>query len=178
VALVGGGNSAGQAVVYLAEFASRVMLIVRRPLEDTMSRYLIDRIRGLDNVEIVTGAEVCSLEGEDGMLGAVTWCDRKSGATTRREIRELFSFIGAEPNTDWLAESGIRLDPRGFVCTGADVGDERHLLETSRKGIFAVGDVRASSVKRVASSVGDGAQVVAAIHSVLAEMRERELVAQ
>jgi len=178
IALVGGGNSAGQAVVYLAEFASKVMLIVRRPLEDTMSRYLIDRIRGLDNVEIVTGAEVCALEGEDGMLGAVTWCDRKSGEKTRREIRELFSFIGAEPNTDWLAESGIRLDPRGFVCTGADAGDERHLLETSRKGIFAVGDVRASSVKRVASSVGDGAQVVAAIHSVLAEMHERELVAQ
>jgi thioredoxin reductase (NADPH) len=172
IALVGGGNSAGQAVVYLAEYAKHVTLIVRRPLEDTMSRYLVDRIRGLKNVEIVTGAEVCGLEGEDGVLQAVTWCDRKTGETTRRAIREIFSFIGAEPNTDWLRASGIQLDPRGFVCTGGDAGGERHHLETSRRGIFAVGDVRAGSVKRVASSVGDGAQVVAALHAVLAEMAE------
>lgn len=175
IALVGGGNSAGQAVVYLAEFAARVTLIARRPLEDTMSRYLIDRIRSLENVDIVTGAEICALEGEDGILSAVTWCDRRSGERTRRPVRALFSFIGAEPNTDWLAGSGIRLDQRGFVLTGPQSGDGRHLLETSRKGIFAVGDVRANSVKRVAASVGDGAQVVAALHGVLSASRQEKV---
>jgi len=174
VALVGGGNSAGQAVVYLAESAEHVTLVVRRPLEETMSQYLVDRIRGLKNVEIVTGSEVVALEGEDGQLHAITTRDRASGADTRREVAELFSFIGADPNTDWLKASGIKVDPRGFVHTGGEAGDGRHSLETSRRGVFAVGDVRASSVKRVAASVGDGAQVVAAIHPVLAEQRERE----
>ena len=173
IALVGGGNSAGQAVVYLAEFASRITVIVRRPLEDTMSQYLIDRIRGLRNVEVITGAEVSALEGKGGHLSAATWRDRNSGAEPRREIKELFSFIGAQPNTDWLEASGIHVDRGGFVCTGADAGEGRHILETSRKGVFAIGDVRAGSVKRVAASVGDGAQVVAAIHAVLAEMREQ-----
>jgi thioredoxin reductase (NADPH) len=172
IALVGGGNSAGQAVVYLAEFASHITVIVRRPLEETMSQYLIDRIRGLRNVEVVTGAEVTALEGKDGHLSAATWRDRNSGAETRREIKELFSFIGAQPNTDWLEASGIHVDKGGFVCTGPDAGEGRHPLETSRAGVFAIGDVRAGSVKRVAASVGDGAQVVAAIHAVLAAMRE------
>jgi thioredoxin reductase (NADPH) len=171
IALVGGGNSAGQAVVYLAEFASHITVIVRRPLEDTMSQYLIDRIRGLANVEVVTGAEVSALEGDEDHLSAVSWRDRGSGIETRREIKELFSFIGAQPNTDWLEASGIHVDRGGFVCTGADAGEGRHMLETSRKGVFAIGDVRAGSVKRVAASVGDGAQVVAAIHAVLADMR-------
>jgi thioredoxin reductase (NADPH) len=176
VALVGGGNSAGQAVVYLAENARRVTLIVRRPLEATMSQYLVDRIRGLRNVEIVTGSEIVGLEGGDeGCLGAIVTRDRASGEETRHEVRELFSFIGADPNTHWLEASGIKVDPRGFVFTGTDAGgDGRHMLETSRKGVFAVGDVRASSVKRVAASVGDGAQVVAALHPVLAELRERQ----
>jgi thioredoxin reductase (NADPH) len=178
VALVGGGNSAGQAVVYLAEVAKKVTLVVRRPLEDTMSRYLTDRVRGLKNVEIVTGAEICALEGENGALSAVTICDRASGEKARLDVCELFSFIGADPNTGWLKESGIKLDPRGFVCTGREAGDERHLLETSRKGVFAVGDVRSGSVKRVAASVGDGALVVAALHGVLAEMREAEASAE
>ncbi len=178
VALVGGGNSAGQAVVYLAEAARHVTLIVRRPLEETMSHYLIDRLRGLTNVEIVTGAEVSALEGNEGQLDAITIRDRATGAESRREIRELFSFIGADPNTDWLKGSGIELDARGFVRTGSDAGDGRHMLETSRQGIFAVGDVRAGSVKRVASSVGDGAQVVAALHPVLAELRKSEAAPQ
>lgn len=178
IALVGGGNSAGQAVVYLAETAAHITLIVRRPLEETMSQYLIDRIRGLKNVEIVTGAEVSELKGEDGQLSAVILRDRSTGADTRREIHALFSFIGASPNTDWLKASGIKLDPRGFVCTGADAGSDRHMLETSRKGIFAVGDVRSGSVKRVASSVGDGAQVVAALHSLLAKQREEITITQ
>ena len=85
-------------------------------------------------------------------------------------MRQLFSFIGAEPNTDWLAASGLKLDARGFVCTGADAGEDRLPLETSRRGVFAVGDVRAGSVKRVAAAVGDGAQVVAALHACFAEM--------
>lgn len=169
VALVGGGNSAGQAVVYLAERAKHVTHIVRRPLEATMSRYLIERIGQLENVEIVEGAQCVALEGSQGQLEAIRWSDIRSGEETRRPVRHLFSFIGADPNTDWLAASGIATDKGGFVCTGADAGEGRHPLETSRKGVFAVGDVRAGSVKRVASSVGDGAQVVAALHAVLAE---------
>ncbi len=176
VVLVGGGNSAGQAVVYLAGRAARVTMIARRPLADTMSRYLIDRIQGLPNVEVVTGAEIAALEGADGVLETVTWRDRRSGAETRRPARFLFSFIGAEPNTDWLTASGLRVDARGFVCTGADAGDERLPLETSRRGVFAVGDVRANSVKRVAAAVGDGAQVVAAIHAYLANAPAAEAV--
>jgi thioredoxin reductase (NADPH) len=174
VALVGGGNSAGQAVVYLAEFARRVTLIVRRPLEETMSQYLIERISGLPNVEVVTGAEVSALAGSGGRLSAVSWRDRKTGKETKREIRELFLFIGADPNTKWLENSDIKLDPRGFVHTGEDAGAARHMLETSHPAVFAIGDVRSGSVKRVASSVGDGAQVVAALHAVLAELRKQE----
>lgn len=174
-ALVGGGNSAGQAVVYLAGHARQVTMIVRRPLEATMSQYLIERIRGLANVRIVEDAEIASLEGEGGKLEAIVWRDRGSGGETRLAVRQVFSFIGADPNTDWLAGSGIMLDEGGFVCTGEAAGGDRHPLETSRRGIFAIGDVRAGSVKRVASSVGDGAQVVAALHPALAAIRSREL---
>jgi len=169
IALVGGGNSAGQAVVFLAGHAARVTVVVRKPLTATMSAYLVERIEGLANVEVVTGVEICALEGADGFLDAITWRDLSSGAETRREIRQLFSFIGAEPNTDWLAASGLKLDARGFVCTGADAGKDRLPLETSRRGVFAVGDVRSGSVKRVAAAVGDGAQVVASLHACFAE---------
>jgi thioredoxin reductase (NADPH) len=169
VALVGGGNSAGQATVFLAGHAKRVTLIARRPLTETMSQYLVDRISSLPNVDLVVGCEVSALEGSNGLLEAIDWRDRRSGEQNRRAVRYLFSFIGAEPNTDWLAASGIKLDERGFVLTGDDVGDRERLpLETSRSGVFAVGDVRACSVKRVAASVGDGAQAVAAIHKYLA----------
>ena len=172
VALVGGGNSAGQATVFLATRARRVTLIARRPLEQTMSQYLIERIRAQSNIDVVIGSEISELEGADGMLEAISWRDRTSGAVTTRPVRYLFSFIGAEPNTDWLAGSGLKLDERGFVLTGDDVGDDRLPMETSRSGVFAVGDVRSCSVKRVAASVGDGAQVVAAIHAYLARARE------
>ena len=173
VALVGGGNSAGQAIVFLAGHAARVHLIVRKPLAATMSAYLIERIESLPNVEVIEGAEICGLEGDGAQLSAIRWRALASGEETRREVRQLFSFIGAEPNTDWLAASGLRLDARGFVCTGADAGEKRLPLETSRSGIFAVGDVRADSVKRVAAAVGDGAQVVASVHAYLAR-REQE----
>ena len=169
VALVGGGNSAGQATVFLASRARRVTLIARRPLDQTMSQYLVERIEALPNVDVVTGCEIASLEGKDGALGAVSWRNRASGAEDGRPVSYLFSFIGAEPNTDWLAGSGLKLDPRGFVLTGEDIGDDRLPLETSRRGVFAVGDVRSSSVKRVAAAVGDGAQVVAAIHKCRAD---------
>jgi thioredoxin reductase (NADPH) len=175
VALIGGGNSAGQATVFLSSRARRVTLIARRPLEDTMSQYLIDRIRAQPNIDLVVGCEISSLNGADGVLDAISWRDKASGSVAVRPVRYLFSFIGAEPNTDWLAASGLKLDDRGFVLTGDDVGDERLPLETSRRGVFAVGDVRACSVKRVAASVGDGAQVVASIHNYLAKAREAEL---
>ena len=172
VALIGGGNSAGQATVFLAGRAKRVTLIARRPLDQTMSQYLVERIRALANVDIVVGCEISVLEGEGDDLKAISWRDRATGNETRREVRYLFSFIGAEPNTDWLRSSGIKLDERGFVLTGEEVDDNRLPMETSRRGVFAVGDVRSCSVKRVAASVGDGAQVVAAIHKYLAAAPE------
>jgi thioredoxin reductase (NADPH) len=167
VALVGAGNSAGQAAVYLASQAAKVWMLVRgRDLAASMSRYLVDRIASLPNVEVVTQAQVSALEGHNGMLEAIRWRQGKSGEETRRAIRHLFLFIGAQPNTDWLAGSGVALDRKGFVATGADAG--RAPLETSRRGVFAIGDIRSGSVKRVAAAVGEGAQVVAALHAYLA----------
>ena len=170
VALVGAGNSAGQAVVYLASRAKKVWLLARGgSLEASMSRYLIDRIRGLANVEVLLHAEVTGLEGSDGRLDAIRW--RSNGREERCELHHLFLFIGADPNTDWLRNSGVVLDGKGFVLTGPDLnGAGSKPLETSRHGIFAIGDVRSGSVKRVAASVGEGAQVVAAIHAYLADL--------
>jgi thioredoxin reductase (NADPH) len=163
VTLVGAGNSAGQAAVYLASQGVKVWMLVRRKdLAATMSRYLVDRIRSLPNIEVVTGAAVSGLEGHDGILEAVRWRIGANGP-----IRHLFLFIGAEPNTNWLVNSGIALDANGFILTGDEAGADRYPLETTRRGIFAIGDVRAKSVKRVAAAVGEGAQVVAALHSFL-----------
>jgi thioredoxin reductase (NADPH) len=170
VAVVGAGNSAGQAVVYLASQVAKVWLLVRGPnLHSKMSRYLVDRISGLPNVEVVTQARISRLEGQEHTLEAVHW---RSGANDeiRQPIRHLFLFIGADPNTDWLAGSGIDLDPKGFAITGAGAGKGSE-LETSRRGVFAIGDVRSGSVKRVAAAVGEGAQVVAALHKFLASDR-------
>jgi thioredoxin reductase (NADPH) len=169
VALVGGGNSAGQATVFLASRARWVTVIARRPLKDTMSQYLIERIDSLPNVDVVVGCEISELQGASGELKTVTVHDRANDTDRQLPARFLFSFIGAEPNTDWLGASGLKLDERGFVLTGDEVGEDRLSLETSRHGVFAVGDVRSCSVKRVAAAVGDGAQVVAAIHSYLAK---------
>jgi thioredoxin reductase (NADPH) len=170
VALTGAGNSAGQAVVFLAEQVKKLWMIVRgKNLEATMSQYLIDRIRSLPNVEVLTRTEICGLEGQPGLLKRVRWKNRDSGKTAEHDIGHVFSFIGAEPNTDWLRGSGVHLDEKGFVITGAD---NAHLLATSRDGVFAVGDVRCGSVKRVAAAVGEGSTVVSAIHAFLAHQRE------
>lgn len=175
VAIVGAGNSAGQAVVYLASQCKKVWLILRGySLHASMSRYLIERIAALPNVEILAQTEVSALEGKGGVLEAVLWRYRPTGEETRRPIRHLFLFIGAEPNTSWLVESGIRLDDKGFVCTGADLGNGHAMLETNLPGVFAIGDVRAGSIKRVAAAVGEGAQVVATLHAYLAKVAEDE----
>ncbi|PVE22258.1 thioredoxin reductase [Microvirga sp. KLBC 81] len=169
VALVGGGNSAGQAAVYLAGRVAKVWLLVRgRDLGASMSRYLVDRIEGLPNVEIITEAQITGLEGQPGRLEAVRW-RLASGEEVRRPIRHLFLFIGASPNTQWLDSARVALDPKGFVLTGGDVAPGRRSLETSLDGVFAIGDVRSGSVKRVAAAVGEGAQVVAQLHSFLAK---------
>jgi len=169
VVLIGAGNSAGQATVFLAGKVKKLWMVVRgKSLEDTMSQYLVDRIRGLSNVEVLTRTEICGLEGGEGSLRRVTWKNRDTGQEAGCDAGHVFSFIGAEPNTDWLAGSGIRLDDKGFIVTGADAN---HLLATSREGVFAVGDVRCGSVKRVAAAVGEGSTVVSAIHAFLARQR-------
>jgi len=172
VVLVGAGNSAGQAAVFLAEHVAKVWMLVRgADLGATMSRYLVDRISGLANVEVLTRTQVCTLEGADGVLSAVQWQRTATGEKVRRPIRHMFLFIGADPNTGWLAGSGVALDPKGFVLTGADAGEHRRSLETSHRGVYAIGDIRAGSTKRVAAAVGEGAQVVAALHAYLAAQK-------
>ena len=175
VALVGGGNSAGQAVVFLAPKVKRLHLVVRREgLEATMSRYLIDRIGALPNVDLHVGKEVVALEGDqaEGLTAAV-FRNRSSGATHICPLRHIFLFIGADPNATWL-QNCAAVDAKGFVLTGLACPDgaspRRRAalpLETSVPGVFAIGDVRAGSTKRVAAAVGEGAAVVAQIHTVL-----------
>ena len=174
IALVGGGNSAGQAVVFLAPKVRTLHLIVRGPsLEASMSRYLIDRIASLPNVQLHPGTEVVGLEGDRAQgLTAAVFRDAASGRLKHCPVRHLFLFIGADPHSDWLKDC-VALDDRGFVVTGAAFdGDGLPQraplpLETSRPGIFAVGDIRAGSTKRVAAAVGEGAAVVAQIHAML-----------
>jgi thioredoxin reductase (NADPH) len=168
VALVGAGNSAGQGAVFLASQVSKVWMIVRgKSLEATMSNYLVERIRAQPNIEVLTETEIVALDGKDGLLDSLRWRDRKTGAETQKDIRHLFLFIGAAPNTDWLASCEVLRDEKGFIRT--DAGRPLQPLETSMEGVFAIGDVRAGSVKRVAASVGEGAQVVAALHAYLAQ---------
>ena len=176
VALVGGGNSAGQAVVFLAPKVKHLHLVVRgEGLEASMSQYLIDRIAMLRNVELHTHTEVVGLEGgqANGLTGA-TFRDRRTGITHTCPLRHLFLFMGADPNAGWL-EDCVSVDDKGFVVTGADFADDAGAarrqalpLETSWPGVFAIGVVRAGSTKRVAAAVGEGAAVVAQIHNVLA----------
>ena len=172
VAVIGGGNSAGQAVAYLAPRVRRLHLIIRgAQLEKSMSRYLVERIGALPNVDLRTRTEVISLEGDrkQGLTAAV-FRDHSTSSTRTCPLEHLFLFIGAEPNAGWLKD-GIDLDAHGFVVTGAAAThEEEHQaapLESSRRGVFAVGDVRAGSTKRVAAAVGEGAAVVAQIHTFL-----------
>src|SRR5712692_7001197 len=177
VALVGAGNSAGQAAVYLASQVAKVWLLVcGSGLEATMSRYLIDRLAALPNVEGLTQTEVSALEGQGGVLEAIRWRQGPSGREIRQPIRHLFLFIGADPNTEWLSQYGVALDDKGFVRTDANLGGGGRPLETSRSGVFAIGDVRSGSVKRVAAAVGEGAQVVATLHAFLADAGDKPAI--
>ena len=171
IALVGGGNSAGQAVVYLAARVKQLHLIIRgSSLDASMSRYLVERIAALPNVTLHSGTEIVALEGdrETGLSGAV-FRQRDTGAAHRCSCRHLFLFIGADPNTGWL-DGCVELDDKGFILTGKDAagGPTTLPLETSQPRVFAVGDVRGGSTKRVAAAVGEGAAVVAQIHASLA----------
>jgi thioredoxin reductase (NADPH) len=170
VALVGAGNSAGQAAVFLAARSAKVFMLIRgEGLSATMSRYLVDRIAATPNIQLVTGVEVRELEGRDGKLSRCAWRHRTTDEVTWRDIRHLFLLIGAEPHTDWLDDTGVERDRAGFVLTGDGCAQNRAAFETSLDGVFAIGDVRAGSVKRVAAGVGEGAQVVAALHAYLAK---------
>jgi thioredoxin reductase (NADPH) len=182
VIVIGGGNSAGQAAVFLAETAHKVYMLVRgKTLSETMSRYLTQRIARHPVIELHLEAELQSLEG-DSHLERVTWLDRSSGESTTREIRHVFVMAGASPHSDWL-RACVALDQQGFVLTGRDLdpvladapqkwplGRPPQMLETSLPAVFAVGDIRSGNVKRVASAVGEGSISIHLVHRALAEI--------
>ncbi|HWW71542.1 MAG TPA: NAD(P)/FAD-dependent oxidoreductase, partial [Duganella sp.] len=175
VVLVGGGNSAGQAAVFLSGFASRVHMLIRKDsLASTMSSYLIERIEATPNIVLHTHSEIVALEGSaDDGLRQVRVRDNRDGVETDYDVRRLFLFIGADPNTGWLDDCGVEVDAKGFILTGYDapgcsLESRQASLETSVPGVFAIGDVRANSTKRVAAAVGEGAAVVSQIHAFLA----------
>ncbi len=176
--VIGGGNSAGQAAVFLASPARRVHMLVRGPsLADTMSRYLIRRIEENPSIVVHTSTEIVALEGEQS-LARVRWRDERTGHVESHDIRHVFVMMGAVPNTGWL-DGCLALDDKGFIKTGPDLSADElanakwplarppYLLETTRPRIFAVGDVRAGNIKRVASAVGEGSIAVAFVHQVL-----------
>jgi thioredoxin reductase (NADPH) len=176
--VVGGGNAAGQAAVFLAQAAQRVYMLIRQDrLADSMSRYLIRRIEENPRIVLRTSTQIIALEG-NGRVERIRWRDDGTGNVETHDIRHVFIMIGAVPNTEWLAGCVV-LDEKGFVKTGPDLSREElvaagwplarppFLLETSRPGIFAVGDVRAGNIKRVASAVGEGSIAVAFVHQVL-----------
>lgn len=178
VVVIGGGNSAGQAAVFLSQTASKVYMLIRSGgLADTMSKYLIRRIDDNPKIELLTYTEVVGLEGNDD-LEHVRWKNNKTGEEEEHELRHIFVMTGAAPNTGWL-KGCVALDERGFVKTGRDLNErdllsaawsltrQPYLLETSLPGILAVGDVRAGNVKRVASAVGEGSIAVHMIHQIL-----------
>jgi thioredoxin reductase (NADPH) len=183
IVVVGGGNSAGQAVVFLRSFAAKIWMLVRAPsLAESMSQYLIDRIRVIDNIEVLTHTEIVALYGSrEKQLERVRWRNNVSGEQTEKPIRHVFLFIGADPATAWLRDSGVALDAKNYILTGTDVRPDARLsndgsgrpvaLETSVRGVFASGDVRSGSVKRVGAAIGEGAVVGAELHTVLANDR-------
>jgi thioredoxin reductase (NADPH) len=174
VIVIGGANSAGQAAVYFSGYASRVTMLVRADsLSKSMSHYLVEQIAALENIEVRTGSQAVAAEGSDGQLRALRIRD-VTGAETLEQVDACFVFVGAAPRTDWL-EGVVARDPRGFILAGADVreagwplGREPYVLETSVPGVFVAGDVRARSIKRVASAVGEGSMAVSLIHEYLA----------
>jgi thioredoxin reductase (NADPH) len=174
VVLVGGGNSAGQAAVFLSGHAAKVNMLVRGPgLAASMSRYLIDRIEATPNIELLTDTELVELDGCPAAgLRHVRWRCGRSGDEQQRDLNHVFLFVGADPETSWLEGCGVKVDAHGFVLTGPQAAHasarEPSAFETSVPGTFAVGDVRAGSVKRVGGAIGDGAAVVALIHRHLA----------
>ena len=179
IVLVGGGNSAGQAAVFLRNFAKKIWMLVRGPsLAESMSQYLIDRICAIDNIEVLTQTEIIALYGSrEKQLERVRWRNNVTGEEAEKPIRHIFLFIGAEPATAWLRDSGVALDTKNFILTGSDVapdarrsnnGSGRPLsLETSVRNVFACGDVRSGSVKRVGAAIGEGAVVGAELHAAL-----------
>jgi len=179
VALVGAGNSAGQAVVFLADKVKTLHLMVRgSDLGASMSQYLVDRIHALPNVKVHLRTEVIALSGDaDNGLQGASFRNRDNGLVWTGPLRHLFLFIGVDPNTDWLSDCSVALDAHGFVRTDEVLNRDSWCaseraplpLETTVPGVFAIGDVRAGSTKRVAAAVGEGAQVVAAIHSMLSK---------
>ena len=175
VVLVGGGNSAGQAAVFLSGHARKVYMMIRGGgLGASMSRYLIERIEATPNIELMFNAEVVGLDGsEEGSLAGALAQPPRPATSSAVDIRNLFLFVGADPATDWLDGCGVMVDRGGFVVTGAQCarrhGQPVSALETSVPGVFAVGDVRSGSVKRVGGAIGEGAQVVAALHGFLAD---------
>jgi thioredoxin reductase (NADPH) len=180
IVLVGGGNSAGQAAVFLRRFAAKIWMLVRAPsLAESMSQYLIDRIEATNNIEVLTRTEIVALHGSpEKQLERVRWRNNLTGEETEKPIRHVFLFIGADPATTWLKDSGVTLDARNFILTGSDApsivsqsnnGSGRPLpLETSVRDVFAIGDVRSGSVKRVGAAIGEGAVVVAELHTAVA----------
>ena len=180
IVLVGGGNSAGQAAIFLRSFAAKIWMLVRGPsLAESMSQYLIDRIKATNNIEVLTQTEIVALYGSpEKQLERVRWRNNVTGEETEKPIRHVFLFIGADPATTWLKDSGVVLDAKNFIVTGSDVpsdvrrannGSGRLLpLEASVRRVFAIGDVRSGSVKRVGAAIGEGAVVVAELHAVLA----------
>jgi len=170
VVLVGGGNSAGQAAVFLAQHAKKVWMLVRGPgLAASMSKYLIDRIANTPNIELRTRTEISDIDGlRESGIRSVSWTNGATGQVDTRPIHHVFLFLGADPATDWLRDCDVALDDRGFVMTGSD---RDRPLQTTVPGVFAVGDVRAGSVKRVGGAIGEGAAAVAQIHPYLARHR-------
>ncbi|MDI6025307.1 FAD-dependent oxidoreductase [Corticibacterium sp. UT-5YL-CI-8] len=177
IALVGGGNSAGQAIVFLAPQVKKLHLVVRRALEDTMSQYLIDRIKAFPNVELHMPCEVTAIEGDPaGGLRSATLRNRLDGSERQLSLHHLFLFIGADPNAGWIS-GRVHTDEKGFIVTGQSFdalcrfARQPLPLETSLPNVFAIGDVRAGSTKRVAAAVGEGAAVVSQIHAALSLMK-------
>ena len=173
IALVGGGNSAGQAIAFLAPQVKKLHLVVRRALEETMSQYLIDRIRAFPNVELHMHCEVSAVEGDPaGTLASATLRNRLDGSERQLSLHHVFLFIGADPNAGWISDR-VHTDDKGFIVTGQSFDARCSFarkplpLETSLPNVFAIGDVRAGSTKRVAAAVGEGAAVVSHIHAAL-----------